>query len=1382
LRSLELQMLGFSGQGDRRGGGRAVKLTRGVLAALALAFAFVLSGDARQNASTPDPGARVHARVDPAIDAMWAAFDRPAAMEHVRFISQFWRLPGNPGYNATVDRIQARLKAAGITTSIDEYPNSGPAWDHTTGTLALISSGAKDEVVLSRDRERLALCINSFSTPPGGIVANLVDVGAGRDADWAGKELKGAVVLGDGSIGSLWQRAVINGGAAGVISTTLPAYLSVDPPGAKPTPRDQWDILQWGSVPYNADRKAFGFKASPRAAATLRKRLAAAAGAAVQVRVTVESSFHTGPIRTLIGEIPGASAPDERVVLAAHIQEPGANDNASGVATLAEIAVAMASAIKAGKMPPPGRTITFLFLNEISGSRRWLQDHPDQAKQTKYMFSLDMTGEDVAKTGGSFLVERYPDPNAVWDRPWDPHSEWGKGNIRAESLKGDVINDAHLLVAHRVARKTNWVVRTNPYEGGSDHTVFGGAGIPSLLDWHFTDRYYHTNFDTPDKTSADEMRNVGVAAGASAWLLASTTEAAALEVAGVVSAAGRDRIALETREGGKLAAAEKDSTAAAAREATILAAWRKWYGEAVRSATRLVTGSPSASFTAELTKLAEPFDRPAPPGFALSYRSPLPSLQEPQVRKAYEPLDGMVVCGEDLNIPPIPLRWTTVVMAADGRLFTPCPNAQPKPHPPLHREVRELTVLVSAFRSRNFELSWRGIQAYGRLGEVLGGMLEPIVVGKSQTDVLATQNFDAPLGHLTKRAKVIPACNLEVQLTGVGGLRWQPGVVFQAMRRTNARDRSEAAIALGNLVSAGGYDAAIALMAAVELEKCVLLETDPGIRGSLLEALGRVRFGADAERKRAERFLVQHSRGVAPEMLGAARGLEVLIRLSPRKEVDAETTERLREMATLAATTVVVDETAARIRRLALMTLQLIRDTDTLVLERLQDDADWQVRRLVVQRIAGREEELTALIRRFEADQAFQVRYDLMTSISRLAARTLLCAPLVKFLDDPSPLVAMRAMDVLNPRCTDLEDGIKKLEELSTSLERSTDDDWHLPSRAATALSRLNPDIGAKYLPIAEKHSVWQVRAAAAAAAAQMNDGEALVRLANDPMPNVRTAAIEAMVRIKHAGVYDAALAALDSEDYQLLRAAAIALRFLPEARREDASNKLLATLHRVTAGAEDTSRDPRLAMLERLAEVLPPTRASDLHAFVNDWDPEVSAAAIKAHEALGVGTPAVTSIRRRYPFIPSEDEIATVPKRAEIHLKDGIVTIELLPEVATVTIARFARLARQGYYNGLTFHRIVPNFVVQGGSPGANEYVGARRFMRDELGGAHHVRGAVGISTRGRDTGDAQIFIDLVDLPRLDRDYTVFGYVTSGMELVDKMLDGAVIKGIVVR
>ena len=95
----------------------------------------------------------------------------------------------------------------------------------------------------------------------------------------------------------------------------------------------------------------------------------------------------------------------------------------------------------------------------------------------------------------------------------------------------------------------------------------------------------------------------------------------------------------------------------------------------------------------------------------------------------------------------------------------------------------------------------------------------------------------------------------------------------------------------------------------------------------------------------------------------------------------------------------------------------------------------------------------------------------------------------------------------------------------------------------------------------------------------------------------------------------------------------------------------------------------------------------------------------------------------------------------------------------------------------------MVPNFVVQGGSPGANEYAGTAALHARRSGpAASHIRGAVGISTRGRDTGDGQIFIDLVDVPRLDRDYTVFGYVRSGMELVDRLLEGARIRAITLR
>jgi cyclophilin family peptidyl-prolyl cis-trans isomerase len=87
-----------------------------------------------------------------------------------------------------------------------------------------------------------------------------------------------------------------------------------------------------------------------------------------------------------------------------------------------------------------------------------------------------------------------------------------------------------------------------------------------------------------------------------------------------------------------------------------------------------------------------------------------------------------------------------------------------------------------------------------------------------------------------------------------------------------------------------------------------------------------------------------------------------------------------------------------------------------------------------------------------------------------------------------------------------------------------------------------------------------------------------------------------------------------------------------------------------------------------------------------------------------------------------------------------------------------------------------VPNFVIQGGSPGANEYAGDARYMRDELSDRPHHRATVGLSTRGHHTGDAQIFINLVDNPRLNFDYTVFAIVED-LDAVDKIQEGDVIR-----
>ena len=499
--------------------------------------------------------------------------DAKVAMDVVAFMAPLWRLAGNPAFEQSQQLIFDRLASAGLQPEYEEYPNGGHGWEQVRGTVRL--GGRSGEVLLSKEAHRVALAINSFSTPAGGVTLRLVDAGVGTtDAAYEAKDVKGALVLASGSLTQAWNMAVRARGAAGVISTEIAPYTK---------PAETPDVLQWGSIPYVEALRAFGFKATPRVATRLGAELAKGN---VSLHVDIETVFHRRPNRTLVVEIPGRTQPDpspssgsararpsdeQRIVLAAHVQEPGANDNASGCGTLLATVLAIHDGIRRGTVPPPARTITFLWVDEIAGSRQWIKDHRDQLKGVVAMLSLDMTGQDTSKTGGTFLIEKEPDPSALWPRPSDPHSEWGAGKVDPALVRGSFLNDLHLAVALRRARDTQWVVRTNPYEGGSDHTVFTTAGVPALLNWHFTDRYYHTNLDTIDKVSAAELQHVAIVVGTTALFLASAdkTDTAALTKL------------METARDARLAT-ERSNHASP----EILAAWEKWYGEAVLSVRR----------------------------------------------------------------------------------------------------------------------------------------------------------------------------------------------------------------------------------------------------------------------------------------------------------------------------------------------------------------------------------------------------------------------------------------------------------------------------------------------------------------------------------------------------------------------------------------------------------------------------------------------------------------------------------------------------------------------------------------------------------------------------------------------------------------------------
>lgn len=124
---------------------------------------------------------------------------------------------------------------------------------------------------------------------------------------------------------------------------------------------------------------------------------------------------------------------------------------------------------------------------------------------------------------------------------------------------------------------------------------------------------------------------------------------------------------------------------------------------------------------------------------------------------------------------------------------------------------------------------------------------------------------------------------------------------------------------------------------------------------------------------------------------------------------------------------------------------------------------------------------------------------------------------------------------------------------------------------------------------------------------------------------------------------------------------------------------------------------------------------------------------------------------------------------------------IELLPEEAPLTVDNFIKLARRRYFNGITIHRVVPNFVIQDGDPRGDGNGGPGYQIRCEINQLPFKRGAVGMALSGKDTGGSQWFVTHSPQPQLDGGYTVFGNIVAGMDVVDSIARGDVIRSIAI-
>jgi peptidyl-prolyl cis-trans isomerase B (cyclophilin B) len=140
----------------------------------------------------------------------------------------------------------------------------------------------------------------------------------------------------------------------------------------------------------------------------------------------------------------------------------------------------------------------------------------------------------------------------------------------------------------------------------------------------------------------------------------------------------------------------------------------------------------------------------------------------------------------------------------------------------------------------------------------------------------------------------------------------------------------------------------------------------------------------------------------------------------------------------------------------------------------------------------------------------------------------------------------------------------------------------------------------------------------------------------------------------------------------------------------------------------------------------------------------------------------------------------------AEIYTEQGVMKVEFFEKDAPNTVHNFISLAKKGFYDGLNFHRVIPNFVIQGGCPKGTGAGGPGYTIKCELSGEnqYHEKGVLSMAHAGRDTGGSQFFIchNRENTKHLDRNHTVFGKVVEGLDVIDKIKQGTIIEKIVVN
>ena len=529
--------------------------TRPISAFLALSLILSLSslGEAASRRDLAPPLLE-----EPVVRALAEELSGTLARHTVQEISLHHRTRASEGYHQAADAIRERAETYGLSqVEVLRLPADGktfygtqrsrPAWNVGHAELweqRQTADGSWEDARKIADWNTRPITVAQDSAT-GEVTADLVDVGAGTSpADYQGKEIEGHLVLTDSQPGAVAPLA-LERGAVGIVS-------------AAQNQRSAWwgedrNLVRWGHMETFPAPETFGFMVTVNQALEWRRRLQR--GERVRLRASIATHREPGSYEIVTAAIPGTD-PDLRnqeIVYTCHLdhQRPGANDNASGCAAILEVARALQLLTEEERIPPPHRSLRFVWPPEIEGTIALLNARPDLVAGARGVIHMDMVGGLEDRTRSILHVTRSPRslPTVINDVA----EAFGRF-VNSQSYAYAATGEAELPLVDPEGTRQALRARIADFSMGSDHQVWteGSFRVPAIYLNDWPDRYIHTHADDVQNVDPTKLLRAAFIGAASGYYLATVEEDEVPELLEVVRRHGLERTAEALRRAGEL--------------------------------------------------------------------------------------------------------------------------------------------------------------------------------------------------------------------------------------------------------------------------------------------------------------------------------------------------------------------------------------------------------------------------------------------------------------------------------------------------------------------------------------------------------------------------------------------------------------------------------------------------------------------------------------------------------------------------------------------------------------------------------------------------------------------------------------------------------------